>query len=354
MPRELQRLRLPLVIATTLVSAWPLRARTEEASDREAISVTVDAPPDCPTREAFLRSVLGRTGKIRIVGAADASRRFTLQLFEADGAFVGKLTSVDAVGATSERKLDASRCTEVSDGLALVLALAVDPDATVKVTREVQTADLGESSVAPTVMPTPTTSPQPQPKRQPPAAVSTELVKETDRPWRFTGRALATTGLSVWREPLLGARAGLAVDSPELGALGAVFTLDVDYQQTVGVEIQTVPVVMRFAKGVAQLCPLRVRAVTRLDLGACLVTEAGVLLGEGLVRNETILRTWGGIGHGISARYWPTHLLGFVLELQQIVVLNRPPVIQLGTDREVLESRWTTYSLAIGVTGLDL
>lgn len=115
--------RLARVVCGVLVS--PALCTGARAQDVVAVRIEYHAPAACPDVRAFIAQVSGRTARFR---ASDESpRAFVVELTVGDGAR-GRLTTIDG-DARATRELDGDTCEEVVSALALVTALAIDPNA---------------------------------------------------------------------------------------------------------------------------------------------------------------------------------------------------------------------------------
>jgi hypothetical protein len=100
-----------------------------EAEDIERIAVSYDAPTSCPNEDTFIREIAARTSKLRRVEPSEASRAIRVTLSDVSpGMTRGVLVLADRDGE-SERVVHDAHCAVVVSGLALIAALAIDPDA---------------------------------------------------------------------------------------------------------------------------------------------------------------------------------------------------------------------------------
>jgi hypothetical protein len=95
----------------------------------EAVLFGYTAPASCPGEERFLQAVSARTTKLRLAFAGEPARRFVVTV-EGDAARAsGALAIVGVDGSSTHRDVGTGACEEVVSALALVTALAIDPDA---------------------------------------------------------------------------------------------------------------------------------------------------------------------------------------------------------------------------------
>ena len=103
-------------------------ARADDFS--EPIRLEYHAGAGCPNEAAFRTSVRGRTDRARFVESRDASRTFVVQVDSGARAW-GRVTVTDEERHQLTRSVQADTCGEVADALGLVVALAIDPHATI-------------------------------------------------------------------------------------------------------------------------------------------------------------------------------------------------------------------------------
>src|SRR3954452_323773 len=105
-----------------------IRAARAEAEE-ELIHLEYTAIDACPGRSAFVEEVQARTARARFVDSSSGVRIFVVAVEpEGEGA-KGRLTSRrgDVVGAP--RQVTGKTCADVVSALALIAALAIDPQA---------------------------------------------------------------------------------------------------------------------------------------------------------------------------------------------------------------------------------
>jgi hypothetical protein len=107
----------------------------------------------------FERRVHLRSARIRFFSAGEAPRTLYVEITASGGASVGALRLVESDGSDHRRGFQATSCEDAADGLALIAAVALDPE--------------GASGLAPAPPPPPPPPPPPSP-RATPRLVSTE------------------------------------------------------------------------------------------------------------------------------------------------------------------------------------
>jgi hypothetical protein len=106
------------------------RAEVASADDAgEPIHLEYRAGAGCPGEEAFVARVHARMARVRLVGAAEGARTFTVELSNAREHPSGSVTVTGRARSEGARRLQADTCDEVADALALMVVLAIDPGA---------------------------------------------------------------------------------------------------------------------------------------------------------------------------------------------------------------------------------
>lgn len=137
-------------------------ASAEDAT--ELVRLEYSAGPDCPGRSTFEARVLARTAKARFVEQGD-TRTFEVSMYGGTSAS-GMLTVHRGNSIEGVRRVAGESCAEVAEGLALVVALAIDPTA---LGRATPSATATSSDVPVTGDVATTTAPSEQPASATPA-----------------------------------------------------------------------------------------------------------------------------------------------------------------------------------------
>ena len=151
----------PLLVAALLSGGAADAAATQPVAvstgSRVIAHLDVDAPPDCTTREELASRVAARSSRIRFDQTGEVAVRVTIARLPGGRTVAGELTITRPGAPAAVRRLTAQSCDQASDGLALVIALALDPDSP-------ETAAASEPPIAPSpavVKPTPAAPPRP-------------------------------------------------------------------------------------------------------------------------------------------------------------------------------------------------
>jgi hypothetical protein len=98
-----------------------------QEDDAEAIRLSYSALGHCPDEADFSARVRARTTRLRFAQPGETARRFDVTLFDGAPAS-GEISVVDAEGPHGARRVRAATCAEVADAIALIVALAVNPE----------------------------------------------------------------------------------------------------------------------------------------------------------------------------------------------------------------------------------
>lgn len=107
--------------------ATTLRARADDAT--EPVRIAYDAPSGCPSTSWFVAAVSARTTRARIAEPSERARTFVVVLDETARGAAGNVTIRGLDGRELRRDVSGATCAEVAETLALVVALAIDPRA---------------------------------------------------------------------------------------------------------------------------------------------------------------------------------------------------------------------------------
>lgn len=125
------RLVLWAALAAGALARVPgLLGSTAAAEPLEPIRIVYDAGPGCPSSSDLEAEVRARTSRARLAGPDERARGFAIRIVQARDGFRGRLDVREPDGALSTREVSGESCAEVASALALVMALAVDPQAT--------------------------------------------------------------------------------------------------------------------------------------------------------------------------------------------------------------------------------
>jgi hypothetical protein len=270
--RRMLRFRalLPLLVAMHASAAESTSGQTEA----EHVALRYSGAAGCPSEADFIAQVMARVRRPMRFGSSEGSVRMGVTLSSAGGQSTGKLEVEQATGEPTRRDFTAESCAEVGSALALVAALALDPNAR---TEPIPTSVESE--------PTPEQSPQtlvPPPPPPPPvfAKKTTPLVPPTPAP-----RSL----LVAWVGPAAGVLFG---EAPEpLGLVGLSLGFRLNSARPVTPSLQLTPLfgttgttgptsaLGEFSWSIARVegCPLSFPLAAHLRLEPCAALDLGRL-----------------------------------------------------------------------------
>lgn len=275
-------MRRPVLIALALL----LVPRVATAQDAEPISVDYQVPGTCPSSDWFLGEVRARTPRARAANAGERARVLVVRVEGTSGGYVGRLTIDDAGTRSTPRELRGATCAEVASALALIGALAVDPEASTAPRPAPPESEPPPPGPAPSPPPSASPSASAAPSPPAPSPVPAPLARpssssRTEAPLVAVG---ASAELAAWSGPVASLRlfGDLMVGHPTF-RLAFARSLEVERAATVGAARLTWTTVS------GAFCPIRIALVDDvLDLRPCVELAGGVLDAEGIaVRQPT-------------------------------------------------------------------
>jgi hypothetical protein len=270
-------------IATCSVGA---RAQAPAAVTAE---LSYAAAPSCPSEADFVAAVRARTDKVRFVSDPSATQRVSVRLADGAEGPAGMLVISDGERTILHRNLAASTCGEIASALALVAALALDPDAA-----------LEDDAPPPPPPPPPPPAPIEAPKAAPggPRAPRTAIAvgAGAERITHVLPRAALAPLVFVDVEPGT-ANARVLAARLRIGLVGSSTSNDDPRPDSARFAWVALPV---------QICP--VAAQTRsVALLPCASGEIGLLRARGtdVAEPTTHTRFWSALGLAASVRLRP-------------------------------------------------
>lgn len=287
---------------------------------QEPIRIGYRAPAGCVDAGVFADQVRARTARARLAGPGEKARTFTVVVTQDRGISRGQLTIDDGEGPLAVREVSGQTCGEVVVALALISALAIDPNA----------------STAPQPLPPPRAvqAPEPEPPRQPepgpgpgppaprphpapviPAPEPTAPPRPAVEPtrWRLAGGAHAAAqggiapdllpALHVFLDASLTGDAGVLAPAFRVGALTGT-------SGRITSEVGTAA--FRWTTGRAEACPLRLQLDTHVTAHPCAFLTLGSLRAMSWTSTRTSKkgRMWADVGALVRLQ-WVA--LGFLL-----------------------------------------
>jgi hypothetical protein len=303
-----------------LVSSGLFALARVAAAEPESVRIDYVAPAGCPDAAGFLRSLRERTSRFRQVVADEPVRRFLVRVTASAAAFAGRLEIRNPDGSTAFRSVDAAVCDEVASALALMTALAIDPDALTSGTK---------AAAKRPAEPTPESAGGPEGRPAPAAAAAVtasppRALETPSEPWRWSAGAQGHLTFAV--SPSLGGGADLFVDAeaPAASRLGPAARVGIFLNQS-DVKLSGVVARFRWAAAAVEACPARL-GVTRLTAHPCLAFRLGVLQGQGreISHPEATVSLWTDVGPLLRLRFSATARLLVEAQAALLLPLHRP------------------------------
>lgn len=144
------RPRLALVVCALWLLTHP---RSGHAEGEREVRLRYAAPAECPTADDFAAEVRARTALARISENAGADTTLDVQIKNVEGGSSGTMRLYTGVGATTPREVKAATCVQVVSALALMAALAIDPEASTEPPPEPRVEQKPAPPPPPTVAP---------------------------------------------------------------------------------------------------------------------------------------------------------------------------------------------------------
>jgi hypothetical protein len=306
-------------------------AASGDAPTREPVRVEYRSEGQCPSGESFFGEVRARTDKVRGATAGERARALRVEVQEGARESQGSLVIVGADGAASSvRTVRAKTCDDVVRALALVAALAIDPEA--KTAPRVDPVPVSSTAQGAPPAPTATALDAGTDAESPDAAP--RLPETTSRPGRPAppeprepaeppARTTASLGLALGLEgaTVLEARpspvvvVGLDIARNRLISPWIALRLARSFEGEAATSAGTAKLV--FSSAALEACPLRLRVAEPLALFPCGRVAFGFVEAEGagVTTPASALRGWGDVGlHARAALHLagPLHLDGHV------------------------------------------
>ncbi|HET9960426.1 MAG TPA: hypothetical protein VFQ61_38415 [Polyangiaceae bacterium] len=320
--------------------AWPSVCPALDSPQAGSVPICVEyvAPPSCSQEAAFYAGVQGRTPRARTATPGEACLKVRVDIVPGATRVRGELRVQDQTGRTDARSVEGAHCEEVVDALALTLALAIDPEATL-----VKTSDsTGASSNKPVEAPASgAAAPKPEaplntPRTESPEPQELDLQSplESATKWHlelgFEG--LVANVLSVGLSSGIGV--GLRVRADRGPALG----LSLEHMRN---DFFGAPERAEMALTLARLsaCPLQV-SLGALELEPCAAFMGGVLRvsGKAVAHPESVTRSWWSAGALGRGRFPLGATSAIELDLGATVPFIRRKYVFRGPERAVAET----------------
>ena len=309
-----------------------LAASVARAQDEVPLRLRYDAPSECPGANAFLAQVVARTALARPAAADAAATELSVTIRRVAGGHAGTLELRAGETETATREVSAAQCDQVVTALALITALAIDPNASTAAIPEPEPA-----RAAPTPEPEPT-----QARPEPPVPAIRE---------RFHFEIGAGFGLlaNFGSDLTWLVRPFVELARERQGPFGYSFRLSAARAHT-SVVAGEGGVELTLWAGRAEACPLHVALGTPVRLAPCVALDVGQLQarGSGVSPTRQVDRPW--LAPGLVTRVELQLLDPLVLEIAGEMTF---PVVRdrffVNTDNTVYRTRAITLGATLGL-----
>jgi len=273
--------------------AW-LDPVSAHADERVPVALEYVAPPGCPDAEGFLAEIAARTSLPRLAEPGERATALDVVVSSIEGGYKGSLAIETATGAAAARNVSAASCEQVVSALALMTALALDPNA---------------STAAVKKEPTPAPEPEPAPAKPTPVTASPAPSTVRKRRWRLQlGGAFEVLAGVVPSAFFLG-RPSVELGNAGQGRWSMAFRLGAGFGSRT-ITGRSGAAEFSLVSGRLEGCP-RLRASKDVDISVCAALDAGRLegAGVGVTPAERVERPWVAPGAVLRLEYEITHLL---------------------------------------------
>jgi hypothetical protein len=349
-----------------LVAAGLVLPTRALAEGRTSFSVAFEAPESCPSKQEFVAEIRRRSRKAAPVGPAETPDVVvSVKIDPKRRPFVGRL-ALTSGASFKERTVTDRSCAAVVSAIALVTALAIDPEA--------ETRPLASLPDPPSPLPPP---PAPPSTPSPPAPTGPVLARvwaaplptdplgiswiapplpawvvrpaPTRRRWGLELGAAAASSVGLYDEPLFGVQVFAGLRRSRSPAL----SLDLGFRyltQPSPTTVAELDAVASLAAGELRFCGPGWVPVAALRLFPCASIEAGAaLLTLTNLRDDTASAAgpWVALGLGGRGQWVWVPGLGLQAEIDLTLPATQPEFRNGG--RTVLEGRPATFDAALGI-----
>jgi hypothetical protein len=224
-----------VAVASAVASAAPVSARAEQTAPLapgppEHIALVYQAPPECPSDDAFRVEVRSRVAIDWEAQPGELARRVGVTVARRGDRYVATIEFLNPQGDRVTRSVAGTACSDVVNGIALVTALAIQSRVEEALAQSEPELAPSPAEAAPPDAPPPKKAPSDQPPLSPVARASTAPVSpqpapRTPRSVRVRFGAAAAVSTGVGPDPTIGPAlfAALEWHGARLGVTGTAF-----------------------------------------------------------------------------------------------------------------------------------
>ena len=246
------------------------------ADDVTPVRLRYAASRDCADERGFFEQVTARTQRVRLANPSEPATALVVSIREVPGGLAGKLELRGDQGTTSAREVKAASCDQVVAALAIMAALAIDPDA----------------STEPIPKPRPARPPPPKPVAEPPPS-PTPVASASSLDSHFKAGVSLSLLTGVFDEPVLAVRPFVELAREGRSSWGYALRLSVARFQS---KVSRSEGTGEFAlfSGRLEGCPAHFRAWEPVWISACLAFDGGWLEAHGadVTPRQSVTRSW--------------------------------------------------------------
>jgi hypothetical protein len=267
------------------------------AQARKRIELVYVAPPSCPSKADFTNEIMARTEQAEFVEES-SEWNFGVQIRRVDERFSGRIDITERGQEATSRQFDDDRCADIVASLALVGALAVDPNAKLE-PLERRTSEPPPAEPPPPAAPEPPATPSAPPPREGSRAPSERS------PWSWSMGALVALTTAPAPEPLLAAGIGATFEDRRQATPSLALGLSVLAAETGVVSPAAEHAEFRWTVLRMTGCPVRLGQADGLSVRPCAFSDLGTLRGRGEGPDQvyTETRFWASAGLGLRASW---------------------------------------------------
>jgi hypothetical protein len=283
----------------------------------EPLRLEYHATGHCDDEQQFLAALRSRAPRARLARADEPARTFVVEIEQDAKSTRARLTIRESNGQRTTRDVETRDCREAVDALALIAALAVDPQGMAE--RGADTHRASEPQKTPTVR-----SKDAKPQVPPPSADTTDTSPAVEdvsatagSPWIWAGSIAGSGRGGVAPGILFGGRFGITLERFGDGWWSPSIRLSGEYATRNGFALEGGVATFAYSAGGLEVCLLRVPRTGRLVVRPCLATDLGVIHASGsdVLNARSANRVWWAVG-GVARVEWSlTARIGLELEI---------------------------------------